>query len=760
MLKKSILIIMTLGSLSLIAAQKSRMPYIGYAYPAGAAQGSELQIIVGGMNFRGLKKAEISGNGVEVNSIRTFRPFKRFSNDLRRELMPIMKAIDEGKDPIAESKKNSKKIIARLKRQKARAEKDAEEAKKNGISASTTTAKKNVNYEKELKIVPGERLIYIDMTPEEVVKKIKSLSPIEYECLMKGVFSRRNNLQTAPAIAQIAIINIKVAPDATPGFRELRFIGKEGISNQIPFVIGTLPEKSNVLYRRDKKNPPQKLQLATITNGQIMPGEVDKYFFEAKNGQTYSFELLGRTLVPYLSDAVPGWFQPIISIHTTDGKTLAFADDNQFHPDPILSFKAPADGKYELHIRDSIYRGREDFVYRLKASLGEQKQTKTKYPVFKNKLPKKTESEPNNTVESSEKVKFPVLVSGKINKPGDLDVYCFDGKKGEKIVAEIFARRFDSPMDSLLKLTDSKGKTLAWNDDYKWLNIGTKTHHSDSYLLYELPDDGKYFIKVADIQAKGGDLFDYTLRIDKPRPDFKVFMTPSAINTRSRISVPITMEVFREDGFKGPIDIFVKKGPKGLKLSGEHIPAGVNKIKMTITAPKIEPGLYDIILAAKAKNNSKEIINDVIPTDEIMQAFLYTHLVPTEKSILNITRKGWLPVKPLIPKNISITPGEKYDFKLYDYQHKTREKRKKEKKEVVFKLLSPPKGVSLTKTGYKDKHYLLRLSTTPETKPWQGNLIINCIAKGIRKKEGKPDRAYSYPIGFLPALPLNIKKIN
>ena len=313
-------------------------------------------------------------------------------------------------------------------------------------------------------------------------------------------------------------------------------------------------------------------------------------------------------------------------------------------------------------------------------------------------------------------------------------------------------------MDSLLQLTDAQGEILAWNDDYKWLNIGIKTHHSDSYLLYELPENGKYFIKVSDTQRKGGKGFDYKLRLDKPRPNFKVFMTPSAINTRSFLSTPITLKVFREDGFNGAIDVFVKKGPKGLTLSGAHIPAGIDKITITIAAPrKIKPGLHDITLIAKAKIEKKEIVNNVISTDEIMQAFLYTHLVPTEKTTLNITRRGWLPVKPFTAKskNVSIAPEGKYDFKLFDFQNKDRRKKKREKKEIIFKLLSPPKGISLTKTGYKNKHYLLQLSATPETKPWQGNLIIECVEKGVWKKKGKQG-VYSNTIGYLPAVPVKI----
>ena len=34
-------------------------------------------------------------------------------------------------------------------------------------------------------------------------------------------------------------------------------------------------------------------------------------------------------------------------------------------PIPVLYYEIPADGEYVVEIKDAIYRGREDFVYRI-----------------------------------------------------------------------------------------------------------------------------------------------------------------------------------------------------------------------------------------------------------------------------------------------------------------------------------------------------------------------------------------------------------
>ncbi len=108
-----------------------------------------------------------------------------------------------------------------------------------------------------------------------------------------------------------------------------------------------------------------RIVLPCVVNGQIMPGGVDRYRFEARKGQRLVIAAAARELMPYLADAVPGWFQAALSLYDPQGHEVAYADHYRFHPDPVLYYEVPKDGEYALQIRDSIYRGREDFVYRI-----------------------------------------------------------------------------------------------------------------------------------------------------------------------------------------------------------------------------------------------------------------------------------------------------------------------------------------------------------------------------------------------------------
>jgi len=42
----------------------------------------------------------------------------------------------------------------------------------------------------------------------------------------------------------------------------------------------------------------------------VHPGEADRYRFQARKGQELVIAASARELIPYLADAVPGWFKP------------------------------------------------------------------------------------------------------------------------------------------------------------------------------------------------------------------------------------------------------------------------------------------------------------------------------------------------------------------------------------------------------------------------------------------------------------------
>ena len=62
---------------------------------------------------------------------------------------------------------------------------------------------------------------------------------------------------------------------------------------------------------------------------------------------------------------MPGWFQAVLTLYDARATSWPTPTTYRFHPDPVLYCEIPGDGQYMLEIRDSLYRGREDFVYRI-----------------------------------------------------------------------------------------------------------------------------------------------------------------------------------------------------------------------------------------------------------------------------------------------------------------------------------------------------------------------------------------------------------
>jgi len=48
----------------------------------------------------------------------------------------------------------------------------------------------------------------------------------------------------------------------------------------------------------------------------------------------------------------------------------------------------------------------------------------------------------------------------------------------------------------VLKITDSTGKQLAFNDDQEDKGSGLNTHHADSYVAVTLPANGMYYVHL------------------------------------------------------------------------------------------------------------------------------------------------------------------------------------------------------------------------------------------------------------------------
>ncbi len=746
-------------------------PHIGYVYPAGGQRGTTFQVTVGGQHLTNAKVASFSGKGIQATMLGEIDlTFMKEGGKLRDRLRALMGAARD----------------------------DAKE--------------------KEV---------------AEILKKLYQIYIME---------ARRR----IPAISESILLEITLAPDAEPGQTELRIQTPRGESNRLAFYVGTLPEfrepepvlpsESKDARRASGAGPIRQaldITLPAVVNGQIIarepnqpswetdrftPGDADRYRFEARKGQQLVIATSARELIPYLPDAVPGWFQATLTLYDAKGKELAYDDDYRFQPDPILFYKVPEDGQYVVEIKDAIYRGRPDFVYRIaigelpyvtsifplggpagdettvrlkgwnlpvdKLTMDAKDKAAGSYPISVRKgdmisnrvpfgvdtLPEAMEKEPNHSFETAQPVAPPVIINGRADQPGDWDVFRVEGRAGQRIIAEVYARRLDSPVDSLLELTDAAGKRLALSDDHEDKADALKTHYADSLIEFTPPADGTYYLRLGDAQREGGPEYGYRLRISPPRPDFALRVVPSRINARARQFVPFTVFALRKDGFSGEIALSLKGVPGDFSLFGSTLPAGRDQVRVTLLVPPVLPDEHlSLGVKGRAVIGGQEVVRTAVPADDMMQAFAYKHLVPAEDSEVVFWDWQKPPVSKAPATNTPRPPYRSPIAILGDQPVKipaggTVELRvtiPAREGEIQVELSDPPEGITIDSVSRFDEGaaILLRADAEKARPGLKGNLIANASQqRTLTDRRSGKTREYRAVLGTLPAIPFEVVK--
>ena len=678
-----VLILGPLGFLSAVPPESS----LAYVYPAGAAQGTEVIITVTGQNLRGTDAVLLSGDGVTARVVGYVGGGGPLNQVQQEALKDYLQARNKGDSTIAPP---SLPDLPALKDLASRSKEDLQ-------NIHTLF----LNNDKKAR-APMNELVYVALT---------------------------------------------LTPEARPGNRELRLVTPLGPTNPLVFQVGILPEVSEAgpLQLPDARRYAVDRSSAVL-NGQIMPGETDLWSIPLNRGARVMVAAQARNLIPYIADAVPGWFQPVITVLDPTGKEVAWADDHGSDPDPVLEFVAPVNGTYSLQIRDSIYRGRYDFVYRV--AVGNPKE-------LAQQLPQPSLLGVALVIPPSEEAALPPsrpvaltvgqTVTGVLAKPGQVAQFSLTGKAGESFRAGVLARRSGSALDGVLRLLDATGKVVALNDDYDDKSAGVFPHHADPRLLFKLPADGTFRLELFDSSGLGGPEYRYALTLDRPQPDFFAITKRSGLGVPAGGTIALPVVVQRRDGWLGDVEIRIAQSPQGFQLKGGRIPADQDSVMVTISVPATAKlGLVEFSLEAVAEIEGTRVVRPIQAADLRMQAFGNTHLVPAGGLKVVVLKRlpkdvtwGALPEggltwvagqEVILPLKVALDKGQSL--------------------EALF--LEAPQGFSLPEVRMDPSGPQLVFKTTSPL-PVQGNLVVDLTLVVQNKDKDKP--AYKTPLGNLPALP-------
>lgn len=446
---------------------------------------------------------------------------------------------------------------------------------------------------------------------------------------------------------------VKIAPTVMPGEHNLRVRTATGVSELQNFYVSPFQEINEVEKpSNDTKETAQKITANVTINGTVSREDDDWFALDAKKGQRIGVEVEGIRLGRDL-------FDPIVTIVKADGTKVGMNDDTAlFLQDPALTVIAPEDGTYYIHIEEAPYERNRNAMYRMHVgnfprplavypaggkvgekltvkfigdAAGEFTQEVTlpgaesdKYALLAQKdglnapspnwlrvsnFPNVLEAEPNNDREKASgnsTQEAPVAFNGIIEKNGDEDWFRFTAKKGQNWEINVHAQDIRSPLDAVLNVYKKDGGSIAGNDD---------SGSPDSYLRFNVPADGEYFVRVTDHLGRGGDNFVYRIELTPIEQTLRYSIPEVARNDsqgRQAMAVPrggrfMTLMNIKRNNFGGEL-VFDPKGlPAGVKVDTDNIPGNLTTVPIVFEAAKDAPlGFAFVDLQGRLVEKDKE----------------------------------------------------------------------------------------------------------------------------------------------------------
>ena len=404
----------------LVAAAALAVPKPGYYHPSSVQVGTKTRVIMGGDLVGGVKGAWITGEGVKISRIVPVPGFPRAAGRTERPFVRNwLYDIIEGKVKPTEHRK----------------------------------------------LPPEATLEETDWQECDWWFYLDALDNLELQIVARDLYTPERYPQDTPALNHLLILDVEVDANAKPGRRDIFLYDGHSASAPHPFYVTKEPhvyEPFFVFPPRDKHIPlprvlhlppdikPQPLPIHL--DGQIWPGATDSYVLRLEEGQQLVCSTIARELFPYLGDAVPGFFNPVLRLYDSRGKEVAFADDFYYLPDPVLTYKVPEDGFYTLKIHDNLFRGGPNFEYTIFC-----RDAKTDRPLYSPK-DRAFECYPQPASFIPPKASPNMVVrKGSIDMPGRVDRHYFTIKEPGTWHFELYARREGSPLDGVLQLYGPMG---------------------------------------------------------------------------------------------------------------------------------------------------------------------------------------------------------------------------------------------------------------------------------------------------------------
>jgi hypothetical protein len=419
---------------------------------------------------------------------------------------------------------------------------------------------------------------------------------------------------------RVAMFLVEPKADLAPGVYAIGIEGKTGLSNVMLFTVGTFPEKleeesepNSRPNRNDSIETAEPVQSTPITlNGTLRGAERDIYRVSGKAGERRVFEVEARRSGSAID--------PVLRILDGSGKLLARSEDAPGAGlDARLEFTFPQEGYYYVEIHDARFSKQAQNFYRLKmgayqffegifplggrrgevASVsfeGGNAATGKKGNIDLRTLPAHRDliptvppggadtpmifavSDQPEVIEPTAPVQAPVVINGRLDKPGEVDKFRLSVAPGDALLIEMQARELGtSRIEGIVTAYGPDGKKLDSAGDKPlpedvFAVQGTSRTSNDPFLNLKVPDGVREItLAVEDLAERGGPNFAYRVSVRKIAEDFRLSLSSPLVNIPAGGTAVVNVVADRR-GYNGPIQLSVDGLPSGVRAQGGYIP--------------------------------------------------------------------------------------------------------------------------------------------------------------------------------------------
>lgn len=437
---------------------------------------------------------------------------------------------------------------------------------------------------------------------------------------------------------------VTTTADAAPGIAWLRFYDAGSASSLLPLMVESVP----VIAEVEPNNDPEKatrIDLPAACYGKLdKGGEVDCFVFSATAGQTIVASVMANRLLNSPMDGV-------LQLVDRRGNVLAQNDDAR-GIDPQIVFPVTKDGEYALRLfafplvpNSTIgFAGGADFVYRLAVTAGPMldhslplvepaqgladdfQPTLFGWNLPDNATPKKvpsTDVSPTivlaaeatgwsarpvvadlvnpeivdltrlgstsqTTDEAIQLQRLPALVSGQIERVGQVIKLRAMVPPGKKHRATIYSQSNNLKLDSVITVIDPEsGKQLARNDDA----VSTVRDAKVDFTTDAKTEQATVEIQISDLVGGFGISQGFTLAVHQVEPSIALTVDAGEYKVAAGESLEIAVKIARGDGFDQPLTIQAVDLPSGVtatEVVSEPKGDSAKEVKLKLEAAKAD----------------------------------------------------------------------------------------------------------------------------------------------------------------------------